>query len=153
MAQYLIGNFLDDPDATEIVVPTCGVFKRNGELVMGAGAAKAAKLRFPGIQHCEAFTRTPGRIHRYGAFILQERGKRAIWALQTKMDYRDDADLELIDYSLATIAPWMRDMPIVSMAYPGIGKGKLSKEDVQPLIEKHLGFLGDRLRVYDLEEK
>lgn len=120
---------------------------------MGAGAAKAAKLRFPGIQRCELFTRTPGRIQRYGAFILGQRGSKAVWALQTKLDYEDDADLGLIDYSLAAMTAWMQDMPIVSMAYPGIGHGHLKKEDVQPLIEKHLGFLGDRLRVYDLEEK
>jgi hypothetical protein len=86
-------------------------------------------------------------------------GEHFIVPLQTKNHYAAKSELQLVKRSLQEFAIIEKEWDgfwqnwIISMAYPGIGLGGLTKAEVQPLLEKHLGFLGDRLRVYDLGAK
>jgi hypothetical protein len=163
MAQYLTGNFLDDPDADVFVFPANGVLKKDGSLTMGRGAAQAVLKKYPKIdqQIGDVVSVLSARSSAFFEFLYQDHLYVAedgygvfIGALQTKYHWYGDSSLELIEKSLMVMAKndAIGDPSplIISMAYPGIGLGGLAKEDVQPLIEKHLGFLGDRLRVYDL---
>jgi hypothetical protein len=136
---------------------------------MGAGAAKAVRDKFKGIDATFGRMLKPENIKpeyreamrdQYG-FIYDLRRvntTEGVWvcALQTKARYSEKSNLGFIDKSLAMASEYFLPygtLYTVSMAYPGIGFGGLTKAEVQPLLEKHLGFLGDRLRVYDLGAK
>ena len=124
------GDFLkgrSDPVGV-VVAPTNGVITHAG-LVMGAGAALALARHQPQLR--QALARRierdgvrEGRFWRYG-FVAVRLGNRLYGAFQTKLDFRQGGDLELISYSAERLAAWLIEQPraVVHMAFPGIGLG------------------------------
>jgi hypothetical protein len=123
------------------VIPTNGVVKASGELVMGAGLAKQAALRYPELPRWMGdVTRRRGAVTAFydpGRLIL----------LPTKYHWKDPASLSLILLG----ASWMKQSlsAIVNGAPPppcrvvlprlGCGLGGLSWErQVKPVLEKVL---------------
>lgn len=149
------GNFLrglSDP-AGVVVAPTNGVITPVG-LVMGAGAALALAEEYPRLR--QALARRieregvrAGRYWRYG-FVAVRLEDRLYGAFQTKLDFRQGADFELIGYSARRLAAWLAEHPTLSvhLAFPGIGLGGLEPEAVLGALEEGLGPLLSRVRLY-----
>lgn len=119
-----------------ILVTTNAFVKRNGELVMGRGAARELKERVPEISkvfgswinnHC-------ADTKKYGIMFYKSYG-----AFQVKYNWWESANLSLINYStnmLIEILNLSTIMKTVSMNFPGVGNGKLAYEDVYPIVNK-----------------
>lgn len=120
--------------------------KNNGELAMGRGAAKQLKEKVPEspaklglkILHLQEYGITlvddPETYGRYG---------QAYGTFQVKRHYKEAADLALIEKSATMLARWMDDpaaqYDLCVLNFPGIGNGRLSREAVLPILDKHLG--------------
>jgi hypothetical protein len=128
---------LDSPeDSTVYLITTNSIVKRNGAVVMGRGIAKTLRDTYPGIDKKlgEAITSIGNK---YGVVIVQFKNV-PIGAFQVKYHYADDADLDLIQYSvhkLSSIANKHKDL-IFKCNFPAIGNGHLKYEDVLPLVEQ-----------------
>lgn len=116
-----------------------GVVKGNGELVMGAGTAKQVKILHPnlpllfGTMLKTSFRKVNG-TYRYGYLYDED---TSIIAVQTKYHYKDASDVELIEYSLELLNKFaqLHSNKLIGIPFPGIGEGKLNKNDVLFLLE------------------
>lgn len=63
---------------------------------------------------------------------------RELGAFQTKRDWRTDSTLELIAFSVDILMYWIaiNEGKSVYLPFPGIGAGKLKRQDVLPIIER-----------------
>lgn len=134
------GNLWDAP-ADARCVTTNSVIKGSGRLVMGAGVARQALRRYPGIDK-----RLADLIKLFGnqPFFIPE---HKIISFPTKGDWRDPSVPELIVKS-AQIAVNIADnhnLTAIALSRPGCGCGGLSWDDVHPLIAP---ILDDRFTVY-----
>lgn len=122
--------------------------KVGGRLVMGAGIAKEANERFPGLDLLLA-SRIPN-LGVYGLLVSENWPERKFGAFQTKIAYKDESPLWLIHYSALMLDKFIRDNPVmnVHLNFPGVGLGRLDKEHVLPLID----FLPDNVHVWQYKE-
>lgn len=120
-------------DVDHFLITTNSIIKNNGALVMGAGIAKQVRDRWPGIDKeiGAAIKRTCGNGGTYGVIL----GKK-IGLFQVKHHFKDKASLELIAYSANILKALAEAAPDRKFAlnFPGIGNGKLSYEQVLPLV-------------------
>lgn len=136
-----------------ILVTTNAMVTRDHRLVMGRGAALEMKQRYPGIDamwgHCleegEVVSKQYGVMiatHFYSDLIPRE---TALGIFQVKRHWRDPADTRLIGHSAAQLAEAIKDNAYrrVVLNYPGIGNGRLTREQVEPVLERHLGKYGN----------
>lgn len=102
------------------------VVKVDGSLVMGAGSAKAVRDKWKGIDKV------------FGSLVL-EKGDRyfivvdkvsKIFALQTKMHYKDKSPIGLVKKSLAVLKRSAEMYPdkLFAVPFPGISNGGLDRE-------------------------
>jgi len=136
-----------------ILFTSNGVIKSDRGLVMGAGAALQALNRFHGcdrafgemlINHHRRYSDT-----RYGVFIHPTLEAPALGAFQVKYDFWEKADLNLIAYSTGLLtAMALTDWKdkIISLNFPGVGLGGLTKDQVLPVIQS----LPDNVQVWEL---
>jgi hypothetical protein len=125
-----------------IVVTTNGAVNKDGELVMGRGAALEAKQRIPGIAKeagallwgigCE----NPAIYHWLVMRAPYRPGKVGFGLFQVKRVWSDDASLDMIRKSAQALAEYAKANPTLNirMNYPGIGNGRLKRNDVEPLL-------------------
>lgn len=119
------------------------------ELVMGKGAAKEAKDRFPrlplflgqmiftyGLQGMSYGVMVPAWHPTWGTFV---------GAFQTKYDWRDKSDLDLIRFSCHCLTDMLPPYARIALPFPGVGNGGRKREDVLPLLEG----LPDHVWVYE----
>ena len=131
-----IWDSLNEVDA--ICVTTNGIIKADGKLVMGAGIAKQARDRFPGIDFYAG-----GEVLRSGSHvrtIFQDRMTRIV-SLPTKQHWRDPSPFWLVDRSLTELVVLVNKMgwETILLTRPGCGHGGLDWEtQVKPLCEKIL---------------
>ncbi|AGB50609.1 hypothetical protein Metho_2469 (plasmid) [Methanomethylovorans hollandica DSM 15978] len=122
-------------------VTTNSIIKKNGTLVMGAGVAKQASLRYPGLPRILAeHVRKNGNI----PYIVPE---YRIVSFPTKYNWKDPSDLSLIRESARKIADILPIDSSCGLSKPGCGNGGLKWEQVKPLIED---ILDDRFTVFSL---
>ncbi|WP_287373198.1 hypothetical protein [Oceanithermus sp.] len=134
------GDLFRDSDADVLLVTTNGVLKRNGELVMGAGAARAAARlnpRLPAILGKSIQLRyrpEPTGVYRYGVLYSTRLG---LGAFQTKLHFKDPSTVELIRFSAEVLAGEARRHPERTFAvnFPGVGLGGLDREEVLGVLE------------------
>jgi hypothetical protein len=121
-----------------IVIPTNGIVKANGEAVMGAGMAKEAASRFPGLP-----AELGGRIKKTGNrnYYFTKYG---VMTFPTKHDWKDPSDIQLITQSAAQLG---KDLEVLRtqgrdiryfLPKVGCGLGGLKWEDVRAAILPHL---------------
>ena len=144
------GNLFDPnlPDPPDVRLFTAnGVVKRNGELVMGAGAAKAAKQLVPEAPAVLGRrVREEGRyLEDQGAYVfglLIETGI-GLGAFQTKFHYRGRADLNLIALAAHELARFASRHPDLRIAvnFPGVGLGRLNRGQVREVLEEFWALL------------
>ena len=130
------------------LVTTNSSINRNGELVMGRGAALQATKRIPGIakeaaQKILEWRKKSGR-HEYLLLIIREprplEGRYGFGIFQVKTIWNAPADLHLISTSLNVLRTYAYGRPELSirMNYPGIGYGHLSRKAVGTVLEPNL---------------
>lgn len=127
-----------------IAVTTNAVVRLSGSLlVMGAGAARQAVDRIPGVAQeagelVARIRETTGK-HNYGFLVVREptTKKCGFGIFQVKDHYEEAASLALIAQSCRDLAAWCLSEPEcqVRMNYPGIGLGKLTMDEVLPALE------------------
>ena len=110
-----------------ICVTTNGVVKRNGELVMGAGVAKAFADKFTNISFVLGY-----KVKKYGNHVFQAgyyHNKTAVLSFPTKHHYSAKADLDLIIQSANRLVKWanQNNAKSIIIPSPGTGLGGLDK--------------------------
>lgn len=128
-------------DVDAIAITTNGMRRKDGSAVMGAGIAKAAAQRYPGIDRRLGQLLAQSGNHVY---ILHRGGEepwageaRDVVAFPTKKHWRDPSDRDLIRRSAeglvkaAAFRGWQR----IALPRPGCGLGGLDWESqVKPLL-------------------
>ena len=147
MAQIIKAELWKDPRVDGglgvIAITTNGVIRRDGAVVMGRGAAKQATERIPGIEfECgDAIYKWRADNHKseYGFLIVREPTESTVgFALfQVKLHWRDKASLLLISHSVLDLCELTSRFPDTQFRinFPGIGFGRLARNEVEPLLE------------------
>ena len=117
--------------------------KRNGALVMGRGAALQVRDAYPGIDKdigCQI-----DHLAFYG-LVTSKTVQPNIGAFQVKYSAFEAADLHLISESAALLRQYAEANAFpIYMNFPGVGNGRLTREQVWPYIEP----LPDNVFVYN----
>lgn len=112
--------------------------RRDGALVMGAGMAREVRDMFPGIDYVlgDVIIKKYGSGNWYNLLISPQWPDKKLGAFQVKTDWNANASLKLIRHSTGILTQWCQLYPDarVHLNFPGIGNGKLSKEQVAPII-------------------
>ena len=150
--RLITGDIWETQDKLDIlVVPTNVITKYPDErLVMGAGFARQVKEKYPGIDYFLGKKIFRQRRLVYGIVSSDHFSPVRIWAFQTKIEYKDDARLDLIGYSTIELIrrlQKMNEVRRVDMAFPGIGRGNLDPEIVMHTIKN----LPDVVNIWRLE--
>ena len=144
------GNLWDSKDTAILVTANSYVNKR-GRLVMGRGAALELKNRQPNIDFVFGTMISNNYYHlgKYGLLLFEDlQEKRVYGVFQVKYHYKDQADLELIDFSCKVLNYTLNYTPLiqgdVSMNFPGIGYGGRTVDEILPIIST----LSDKVSIY-----
>lgn len=145
MVRELVGNLLPRvQDYDLIVIPCNGILNSACALTMGAGAAAACAKFGPwpnlglelGVSIVRAaHTVSLGRNAYFYNFVRCEVHPN-VAALQTKMDWKDKSELPIIELAIDEMLDQVGCVERVAVFYPGIGKGGLSREEVQGVVSK-----------------
>ncbi len=147
MPTFVYGDLWEETGrANLILVTTNSYINKQGNLVMGRGAAREAALRYPSLawmlgQRVESAC---GHLGVYHLLLGLPFGPSEIGAFQVKRHFRDDADPELIGGSVDALIAHSRRYRRIAMNYPGIGNGHLDVVRVAPVI----ACLPDNVWVY-----
>lgn len=110
------------------------VVRSNGSLVMGAGVAKAVKLQYRGIDVLFG-----GVIPHLGVFGVQFVQWNNTWigAFQTKIDWKDDSPIEVVQNSILELCNIATRRPTHTfhLPCPAVNHGGKSVEEILPLLE------------------
>lgn len=153
------GNMWDVFGHTDIFFLTTNpVIRSDGAVVMGRGIAKEAKERFPKlpfdfanrIRHLR--NGGPVRVNIIGRYDNQNVGFFMVkdhWAEEAKLSIIEESVAELCDKLTPRgqrfcSTKYLHDVR-VDLNFPGIGNGKLRREDVLPIIEQ----LPDNVHVWE----
>lgn len=129
------GNLLDNLTQYDYVGITANSFvKNNGELVMGRGFARAMALKYPEIPSQAGYE--IGLRQQYLIAPLPSQDHFTPFLFQVKIHWGDAANLGLVQKSTSFLAAFANAMAHYTFAlnYPAIGNGRLSKDDIEPII-------------------
>jgi len=129
------------------MITTNPVRRKDGAVVMGRGIALEAKKRFPNLPYDfgEQLEKFP---HLNSVGYIGTYDGAPIYYFMVKDHWREPASLEIIERSVAAIDYWFWISDTndrVDLNFPGIGNGKLKREDVLPLLEN----LPDNFHVWE----
>lgn len=113
-------------------ITTNGVIKKNGELVMGAGVAKAAALKYPRLP------RILGDLvnsHGNNVFLVKQ---FAVASFPTKHHWVEKSSLELIERSCKQLLDISDDWEYIALPRPGCSNGGLDWSEVKPIVDRYL---------------
>jgi len=136
-----------DPRKDVFIFTANSYLKTNGALVMGAGAAKAVRDIYRGID-IRLGVKIKNKCGHLGEyyFLWDRSTEYLIGALQVKHSYADKADMSLVLKSLDTLNRLGRDRPNINFHcnFPAIGNGGLAYEDILPVLE----LMSDNIYIY-----
>lgn len=143
--------------ATILLVTTNACINMRGELVMGRGAALQMKQNYPGIEQTlarkiqekgAAYKPWADNTPPYGIVSAgqSDRGTH-LGAFQVKWSWDQEADLSLIEFSTTMLCKIAPKYERVVLNYPGIGYGRLTRRQVEPILAK----LPDNVEIYTLK--
>jgi hypothetical protein len=140
-----------EPDKYLYVVTGNSVVRKNGSLVMGKGSALELKNRVLGIDH--EFGQIVSCFNKSNldyCFVLGSDKKYFYGLLQTKRNWKDKSDLELISKSLSCLNhhACKNKTLLIKVSFPGIGCGGLTSErsEILNMLQK----LPDNVEVWEL---
>ena len=151
MPQFKTGDMWTAYTAVDLFLITTNSTLKQGDraLVMGRGIARQAKERFPGLDAAlgRQIQALCGNQGIYGLLISPRWPDAKLGAFQVKRDYSQPANLGLIRGSTAALCTWCADHPHAQVAlnFPGIGNGRLCREDVLPIIAQ----LPDQVTIWE----
>ncbi len=151
MPKFKTGDMWTAYTAVDLFLITTNSTLKQGEhaLVMGRGIARQAKERFPGLDTAlgRQIQALCGNQGVYGLLISLRWPDAKLGAFQVKRRYSQPASLELIRCSTAALCVWCADHPHAQVAlnFPGIGNGRLRREDVLPIIAQ----LPDQVTIWE----
>jgi len=149
--------------ADVFLITTNATVKQNGCLVMGRGIAREARDRFKNLDYTLGHIIRDMQVveGRYGLLLpdcwrnpltrypdhhmrisvqeqIAERKRRKLGCFQVKYRYNQDASLALISYSsrMLDLFAQMEHPAQVHLNFPGIGNGRLLRQDVIEFIEE-----------------
>lgn len=150
MPTYMYGDMIHsyDPERSWLLFTANSYVNNDGALVMGAGMAKQVAYQYPYLRSYFGSLIMSKDVH-LGTYHILSHSKLKIAAFQVKRDWRLPAILTLIEESAAMLNGWARGIPsqVFNLNYPGIGNGKLSVEQVEPI----LASLPDNVHVWRLK--
>lgn len=126
-----------------LCITTNGFVKNNGRAVMGAGIAKEAKDRIPGIDMIlgQSISKHGNRV---SFLFYDEIEGQDIWSFPVKHNWFEKADMELIRRSCRELMNKLPHDQTALLPRPGCGNGRLKWQDVKREIEP---ILDDRITV------
>jgi len=136
------GNMWDVFGHTDLfLITTNPVRRKDGAVVMGRGIAKEAKDRFPKLPY--DFGRALDMLHpeidQSHVGCLGEYDNQRIGWFMVKDHWASPAKLSIIEQSVFYLRhgyTWPHpERYRIDLNFPGIGNGKLSREEVLPLLE------------------
>lgn len=144
--QYQKGNIFDSK--AQVIVNTV-----NCKGVMGKGLALAFKQRYPDMfpvyqQECRT-----GKL-RIGRPTLYQKSTPWILNFPTKDDWKANSKLEYLEKGLEYFVANYKKAGITSIAFPKLGaqNGKLSWDEVGPLMAKYLSQIDIDVYIYITED-
>ena len=129
--------------------------------VMGAGIAKEFKFRYPEMfeeykDMCAQQKVIPGEPYCWkpaddGAYRVADDGAHWVLNFPTKKHWRHPSKIEWLESGLQYLQENYLRWGIVSLAVPALGcsLGKLSWEQVRPLMEKYLSEMDIPVEIYE----
>ena len=140
MPTYKAGNMWRmDPEPDVWFVTGNSTLRKDGKLVMGAGAALQARRIFPGCDEYfgKVVAETCGSGGVYGILVHPE---YKLGLFQTKRHWKESASLTLVYNSAVHLLEFLsrHNDHVVSLNFPGIGKGGLDKTSVIRHATRHL---------------
>lgn len=142
------------------------IFERHGDLfesdlqtlvcpvnsvgAMGAGLAKAFRVRYPELYPAYRKAAFSGAFRRWNFYLYSVSDEHKILCLPTKGHWRFPSQLSWVDCALEQVARRYEAAGITSLAIPaiGCGHGKLDWSAVHALIHKWLGPLELEVGIY-----
>lgn len=134
LAQGDMWSVFDEADL--FLITTNSDLNHRGALVMGAGIARQARDRFPGLD--QALGKAVALIGpHYGLLFPNAWPDDKLGALQTKRHWRDKAEVQLIALAASKLKTWcnLNANCRVHLNMPGVGLGGLPRELVLPILE------------------
>lgn len=115
-----------------VVIPTNTMVTSHNKAVMGAGLARQARDRFPGLDE------------HYGAMLLAgqrfvEVTEHRLLLVPTKTDWRQPSTIELVEAAVADLLNWHHKAThsdLVAVPKLGCGHGGLTWTDVHQTLQK-----------------
>lgn len=114
----LIGDLWDKEFSGWKGVPTNGVRRKDGSLVMGRGVATQAKARYPGID-----TALGSLVGKLGNTVFFFDGVK-LFSFPTKEHWNEDSNLDLIEASSKKLADFARNRSSETFFLPRVGTGE-----------------------------
>lgn len=159
MPTFEKGNMWDAFDHTDwFLITTNRSVTKDGLAVMGRGMALEAALRFPTIRqdfgkkllergsniHVTTIGHygNPNKPVYVGCFMVKDH-----WKEPAKLELIRDSAFYLADTLITLNNVWNYGVDRVDLNFPGIGNGKLKREDVLPLLE----CLPDYVHIWEKE--
>lgn len=150
ISPFYAGNHtFDRPPVDAWCITTNGTRKRNGCAVLGAGVAKKAVSIWPELplQLGVMIKLNGNRLHEFSVPVSMGEAVRGKWlakliAFPVKHEWFEQADLSLIRQSAQQLVDLTnsRNWSHVVLPFPGVGNGKLPKDDVRPVISAILDY-------------
>lgn len=120
------------------LVTTNATIRRDGTLVMGRGIAQQARDRFPGLDKAlgRQILHICGNQGEYGLSVSPRWPVAKLGAFQVKRHYSQPGSPKLIRRSTTALCIWCAKHPNaqVHLNFPGIGNGRLRRDDVLPIV-------------------
>lgn len=139
------GNMWDAFSLTDwFLITTNPVRRMDGAVVMGRGIAKEAATRFPKLPYhfgecldvADRFHSVP-RVGTIGRYPNDTGRLTKIGFFMVKDHWAEAAKLSIIQESVDILVKdaWAEVHDRIDLNFPGIGNGKLKREDVLPILE------------------
>jgi hypothetical protein len=140
MPRFAVGNILEQYNGRDLLLFTANSVISGNGLVMGKGAALDFKRAFPHLPFALAGLMRERGIDSAGDFGLlvvnDLEGQPTLGAFQTKRHWKHPSQLEIIEASLERLSQHLLETDqTVHLNFPGVGLGKLNRNQVLPLLE------------------
>jgi hypothetical protein len=131
------------------MITTNPIIRKDGGVVMGRGIALEAKKRFPSLPYDFARAINPKLCGGYQAVsptgVIRHYKGQLVGFFMVKSHWNRPAELDIIEDSVTNLSEWAHHLGRVDLNFPGVGNGKLRREDVLPIIEQ----LPDNVHVWE----
>lgn len=140
------------------LITTNPIVRKDGGIVMGRGIAKQMKDRFPDfpykfgtkLAHLVRLQSYDDPLTSVDVDIVGKFGNQLCGFFMVKHHWREPASIDIIKRSVHFLTKLanMSGLNRIDLNFPGIGNGKLKREDVLPIIEQ----LPDNVHVWEYVE-